>query len=429
MAKFTKKLSPLVSRQFPQHIQANNPLLVEFVKQYYVFMDSAQLTLSSVTDSDQILLETETESFLALDGTDDSGNNANDYILDEEGTVGEFSKGETITGQTSGQTATILAEDTDNLKLYISANTKFVTGETVTGGTSGAQGVVGTYRANPNESISQILEYADVNDTLDDFFLQFRNSFLQTIPNDLTSGLNKRQLTKNILSLYKRKGTKKGHEIFFRALFNETPEIYYPTVDLLRVSDGKFNTQNVLKTTLVSPSDGDMTKLVGQTITQANIAGNSVVNLASAVVESATVSSVNLGGIQRDVATFILNKESITGTFQNSLGHSIIDETDGDDIIDEDGNKILQQTFSTITGIANDDPDVTLTCNIESIADDVAFVDRGRYYSQNENVPVSEQKGGIGLNAQIDQVSYGKIDDIIIEIDLKSVNLINLVEK
>ena len=415
MAKFTKKLSPLVSRQFPQHIQANNPLLVEFVKQYYSFMDSAQLTLSSVTDSDQILLETETESFLALDGTDDSGNNANDYILDEEGTVGEFSKGETITGTTSGQTATILAEDTDNLKLYISANTKFVTGETVTGGTSGAQGVVGSYRANPNESISQILEYADVNDTLDDFFLQFRNSFLQTIPNDLTSDLNKRQLTKNILSLYKRKGTKKGHEIFFRALFNETPELYYPTVDLLRVSDGKFNTQNVLKTTLVSPSDGDMTKLVGQTITQSNIAGNTVVNLATAVVESATVTAVNLGGIQRDVATLILNKESITGTFQNSLGHSIIDETDGDDIVDEDGNKILQQTFSTITGIANDNPDVTLTCNIESISDDVTFVDRGRYYSQNENVPVSEQKGGTGLNAQIEQVSYGIIDDIIIE--------------
>ena len=415
MAKFTKKLSPLVSRQFPQHIQANNPLLVEFVKQYYSFMDSAQLTLSSVTDSDQILLETETESFLALDGTDDSGNNANDYILDEEGTVGEFSKGETITGTTSGETATILAEDTDNLKLYISANTKFVTGETVTGGTSGAQGVVGSYRANPNETISQILEYADVNDTLDDFFLQFRNSFLQTIPNDLTSDLNKRQLTKNILSLYKRKGTKKGHEIFFRALFNETPELYYPTVDLLRVSDGKFNTQNVLKTTLVSPSDGDMTKLVGQTITQSNIAGNTVVNLATAVVESATVTAVNLGGIQRDVATLILNKESITGTFQNSLGHSIIDETDGDDIVDEDGNKILQQTFSTITGVANDDPDVTLTCNIESISDDVTFVDRGRYYSVNENVPVSEQKGGTGLNAQIEQVSYGIIDDIIIE--------------
>jgi len=418
MAKFTKKISSLVSRQFPQHIQANSPLLVEFVKQYYRFLDSAQITLTSVSASDQIILETSTGTnvnFLSLNATDEKGNNANDYILDEEGSIGEFTKGEIITGQTSGATATILAEDTDNLKLYISANSKFVTGETVAGGTSGAQGVVSKYRANPNETISQILEYADVNDTLDDFFLQFRNSFLQTIPNDLTSGLDKRQLTKNILSLYKRKGTKKGHEIFFRALFNETPELYYPTVDLLRVSDGNFQTQNLIKATLVSPSNGDMTKLTGQTITQANIAGNTVVNLASAVVESVTVNAVSLGGVQRDVATLILNKASITGTFQNSLGHAIIDETDEDDIINEDGSKVLQQTFSTFTGTANDDVDVTITCNIESIADDLTVTSGGRYYTINEQVPVSQQKGGIGLSAQVDSVSYGEIESILVE--------------
>ena len=122
MAKFNKKLSPLVNRQLPQHIQANNPLLAEFLKQYYVYMESAQITLSSVTASDQILLETASEGFLALDGTDEKGNNENDYLLNEEGSVGEFTKGETITGSTSGQTATILAEDTDNLKIYISSN-------------------------------------------------------------------------------------------------------------------------------------------------------------------------------------------------------------------------------------------------------------------------------------------------------------------
>ena len=99
-------------------------------------------------------------------GTDEKGNNENDYILNEEGSVGEFTKGEVITGQTSGETATILAEDTDSLQIYISANSKFVTGETITGGTSGAQGVVSKYRANPNETLSQILEYADVNDCL-----------------------------------------------------------------------------------------------------------------------------------------------------------------------------------------------------------------------------------------------------------------------
>ena len=96
MAKFTKKINPLISRQFPAHIQANNPLLVEFVKQYYVFMDSAQITISSVTASDQILLETTTEGFISLNATDEHGNNENDYILNEQTSVGEFSKGETI---------------------------------------------------------------------------------------------------------------------------------------------------------------------------------------------------------------------------------------------------------------------------------------------------------------------------------------------
>ena len=200
MAKFNKKLSPLINRQLPQHIQANNPLLVDFIKQYYVFMDSAQITLSSVPASDQILLETATEGFLALNGTDDSSSNAGDYILNEETSVGEFTKGETITGGTSKETSVILAEDTDNLKLYIDANSKFITGETITGSTSGAQGVISKYRANPNETLTQLLEYADVNDTLDDFFVEFRNTFLQTIPNTLTDGLDKRQLTKNILS-------------------------------------------------------------------------------------------------------------------------------------------------------------------------------------------------------------------------------------
>ncbi len=157
MAKFNKKLNPLISRQLPSHIQANNPLLVEFIKQYYVFMDSAKISLSSITASDQILLETASESFVALNGTDARSRNAGDYILNEETSVGEFVKGETITGQTSGETATILAEDTDNLCIFVTANSKFITGETITGSTSGGQGVIEKYRGNPNETYNTIV--------------------------------------------------------------------------------------------------------------------------------------------------------------------------------------------------------------------------------------------------------------------------------
>ena len=424
MAKFNKKLSPLVNRQLPQHIQANNPLLVEFIKQYYVFMDSAQISLTSVTASDQILLETATEGFLALDGTDDSSSNSGDYILNEQTSVGEFTKGETITGQTSGETSVILAEDTDNLKLYIDANSKFITGETITGTTSGAQGIINKYRANPNETLTQLLEYADVNDTLDDFFVQFRNTFLQTIPNTLTSGLDKRQLTKNILSLYKRKGTKKANEIFFRALFNETPEIYYPTVDMLRVSDGKFNTTEILKATLVSPTDGDMTKLKGQTITQANIVGNPNVNIATAIVEDVTVATILVGGIQQNVATLVINKGSVSGSFVTNDGSKVLlDGTDGsstdegDNILNEDdsGDEILTQTSVEFTGVPNNDPDSLITCRVESIVDDVTVSEPGRYYTVGESVLVDQQVGGSNFSGQIDATVYGSVDSVRVE--------------
>ena len=426
MAKFDKKISNLVSRQLPAHIQANHPLLVEFVKQYYVFMDSAQITLSSVSASDQILLEAATGGFVALNATNEFGKDEGDYILSEQESIGEFTKGETITGATSGQTATILAEDTDALKLYVTENSLFVTGETLTGSTSGAQGVISRYRPNPNAHLTQLLEYADVNDTIDDFFKQFRNTFLQTLPNTLTNGLDKRQLTKNIISLYKAKGTKAANEIFFRALFNETPELYYPTVDMMRVSDGNFDTEQIIKATLSAPSDGNMNNLVGKTITQADIVGNDTVDIASSVVEKATISTISLNGVSHDVATFVLNKDSTSGSFSSSGGDGLVLDTAADEndnlILDgtdssstNAGDRLIQNTKSIFSGTDNTDSDVTIECNVESILDDVSVNSGGQYYSVGENINFTKEKGGTGAIAQIEQVTYGVIDSVQIE--------------
>ena len=58
MAILKDKLKSQIQSQFPEHIQARHPQLVEFTKEYYQFMESAQITLTSITDQDQILLET-----------------------------------------------------------------------------------------------------------------------------------------------------------------------------------------------------------------------------------------------------------------------------------------------------------------------------------------------------------------------------------
>ena len=105
MAILKDKLFSQIQSQFPEHIQARHPQLIEFAKEYYQFMESAQITLTSITDQDQILLETTSEGFLLFNQTDKNGRDEGDKVVNEESAGSEFRKGETITGADSGSTA------------------------------------------------------------------------------------------------------------------------------------------------------------------------------------------------------------------------------------------------------------------------------------------------------------------------------------
>ena len=55
-----RKLSSLVKQQVPEYVLSDHPKFTEFLKAYYLFMESAELQLDTITAIDQILLETET---------------------------------------------------------------------------------------------------------------------------------------------------------------------------------------------------------------------------------------------------------------------------------------------------------------------------------------------------------------------------------
>ena len=130
--------------------------------------------------------------------------------------------GETITGGTSNATATVLVDDSRNNFIYITSQQKFVTGEVITGATSGSTATVSEYRANPVQNIQQLLEYANVDNTIFDFLEQFRKSFMNTIPSTLASGVSKRNLIKNIKDLYASKGTSEATKLFMRIFLGES---------------------------------------------------------------------------------------------------------------------------------------------------------------------------------------------------------------
>ena len=57
MAKFTDLISNLVNSQAPDFVLEQHPKFLEFVKQYYTFMEAAELSVTSVQTTDGIILE------------------------------------------------------------------------------------------------------------------------------------------------------------------------------------------------------------------------------------------------------------------------------------------------------------------------------------------------------------------------------------
>ena len=126
-SKLQTKLSPLIEGQVPDFVRDDHPLFVEFLKQYYKFLEAGKLTITPFTDYSRtvnyIRQETNTEQFILLE--DSILADANKIVTEsglgfDDGSVGKFTNGETITGDTSGATATILVEDSENSILYLS---------------------------------------------------------------------------------------------------------------------------------------------------------------------------------------------------------------------------------------------------------------------------------------------------------------------
>ena len=383
-----RKISSLVKQQVPQYVLEDHPKFTEFLSSYFLFMESAELNLDTITDIDQILLETAgaTDSYVLLDQTNKNGLDAGNKLVDEQNTFGgSFQKNETITGSTSGATSTVLAEDTlANDRLFISANNAWITGETITGSTSGATAKVGKYRANPVENLQQLLNYTDPDHTISDFLTQMKEEFLNTIPTDTHESVDTRKLVKNIKSLYRAKGTAKAHKAFFKLLFNEPSEVYRPTDDMLRVSGGNWATQNFIRCTQTTAQAlNDTIELVGQTITQANDPADDDVNLATAIVENVT--KFREGSVE--IIEVEINPETTVGTFV---------------------------TGQTVTGISFENEEVTVSMTTSSAIADTTITNDGSTLTVGDEATLTGGAGA-GGRVQVLDIQGAGVSEVIVD--------------
>jgi len=78
----------------------------------------------------------------------------------------------------------------------------------------------------------------DLDTTLDSFIKYFKSELAQKLP---YSTVDERFLLTRIKDLYLAKGSESSFRLLFRILFNKEIEIDYPSTQMLRASDGKWN--------------------------------------------------------------------------------------------------------------------------------------------------------------------------------------------
>ena len=356
----SKNISTVVHHQLPEFVRNDHPLFSTFLQHYYKFLEAGELTLSG--SNNYLIEETNSINYILAE---------NDTNVVLESSTGKFVEGEIIIGATSNRSATILVDDfDDNNRLFISSQQLFDTGEDVVGQTSGAQATITKYRGNPVQNIQELLEYADVDNTIYDFLDKFYSSFMSSLPSTLASGVSKRNLIKSIKDLYSAKGTEDGHKLFFRILFDKTAELIYPRDNMLRVSDGKWSTDKIMR--VVEIGTADFNELVGQTVTGKTSGATAIV-----------ASIIKFRDNETLIAELSLDEESITGTFT---------------------------TGEIVTGVSNS-LDLDISATIQTVISSAAVNNGGLYYAINDTINSSSAT----TITKVESISSGSINEVIIE--------------
>jgi hypothetical protein len=126
----------------------------------------------------------------------------------------------------------------------------------------------------------KLLDYRDIDNTLEDFVTHFKNKYIDSLPENVIS--DKTLLIKHIIELYRSKGTEASYKLLFKMIFNEDIEIYLPGKEIFKLSDGVWKTPYYIEV-----SDNPyLSQLIGKEIYSSSSG-------ARAIVENFYVKSVN----------------------------------------------------------------------------------------------------------------------------------------
>lgn len=252
-------------------------------------------------------------------------------------------------------------------------------------------------------SLSLIDSDETFQEFLDDLFEE-----ISEVPKAIA--VDKRLLSKHVYELYKTKGTVPGIRLLFKILYGEDVEIYFPKLDVLRVSDGKWRRDLYVRTrTPIDPN-----AIIGKIIVQKN-----ETSFASAFVE--TIFSETLDGIT--FYNIFLRPDSIIGTF--SLEKKIELEDGSIDFAIEPTIRI-KRFRNKGSYYSSADPVLTYASDAKqndifvngikgSSVKEVLILDGGSGYSVGDELQVDHlENNGANFSAVVSAVNNGAVTEVTI---------------
>lgn len=147
---------------------------------------------------------------------------------------------------------------------------------------------------------NSLIEYRDIDSTLDEFIEFFEKEYAVNIPSRIKA--DKKNLIKNLKNFYLNKGNEDSYKFIFNIVFGEDVSFYYPKVDILRASSGKWYIQKTLKTRISEPQIEILKKISSRKII-------GMTSGATALVESV------VSYVERQVIVAEITLSDVNGTF------------------------------------------------------------------------------------------------------------------
>ena len=272
-----------------ENSSVNTERFLLFVKAYYEWMQSTTITLTSKT--------------------------------------GTFVVGETVVGASSGALATIKEVKTNSIIVAPTSRTVFVYTETVTGQTSGATAKISIIKDNVGRASGNILNYKNIETSVDQYVDYLREELYPSIPASYYG--DKKLVAQYFKDFYESKSNEQSYRFLFKLLYNEDIDFYYPGTDILRISDGKFEKTQIIRTSPVGT--GSLTDIF--LFLNKTIRGGTSQFLANVV----DIKKFFIGTVEVAEMTLKL----VSGTFSA-----------GETIVDIDNSNLTSTVLGIVSGVA-----------------------------------------------------------------------------